>query len=78
MSCWSAGPTGWMNTSAPTAPAADGQRLALRNIYERLRIRYQGRAEFCLRNLPEGGAGVYMDLPNDYREANRNGKNSAG
>ena len=58
--------------------AADGQRLALRNIYERLRIRYQGRAEFCLRSLPEGGAGVYMDLPNDYREANRNGKNSAG
>ena len=45
-----------------------GERFALRNIYERLRIRYQERCSFTLRNLPGGGAGVYLSIPNDYRE----------
>ena len=48
--------------------ASGGQRFALRNIYERLRIRYQGRFQFILHNLPGGGAGVYITLPNDYQE----------
>lgn len=48
--------------------ASGGQRFALRNIYERLRIRYQGRFQFILHNLPGGGVGVYITLPNDYQE----------
>lgn len=48
--------------------ASGGQRFALRNIYERLRIRYQSRFQFILHNLPGGGAGVYITLPNDYQE----------
>ena len=48
--------------------ASGGQRFALRNIYERLRIRYQGRFKLILHNHPRGGAGVYITLPNDYQE----------
>lgn len=45
-----------------------GQRFALRNIYERLKIRYQERGEFSIRNRPGGGASVFLSLPNDYKE----------
>lgn len=47
---------------------SDGQRFALRNIYERLKIRYQSRFKFTVNNLPGGGAKVYISLPNDYQE----------
>ena len=43
-------------------------RFALRNIYERLKIRYQERGEFSIRNRPGGGASVFLSLPNDYKE----------
>lgn len=45
-----------------------GQRFAMRNIYERLQIRYHERCEFSIRNREGGGATVYLSLPNDYRE----------
>lgn len=45
-----------------------GQRFAMRNIYERLQIRYHERCEFSIRNREGGGTTVYLSLPNDYRE----------
>ena len=48
---------------------SDGQRVALRNIYERLHIRYQERFSFTIRNKSGGGTSVFLTLPNDYKEA---------
>ncbi len=48
---------------------SDGQRIALRNIYERLRIRYGDRFSFEIKNRAGGGTSVCLTLPNDYKEA---------
>lgn len=48
--------------------AAGGQRFALRNINERLRIRYQDQYEFVISNRLGGGTHVYLSLPNELKE----------
>ena len=48
--------------------AAGGQRFALRNINERLRIHYQDQYEFVISNRLGGGTHVYLSLPNELKE----------
>ena len=48
---------------------SDGQRVALRNIYERLRIRYEDRFLFTISSRPGGGTCVCLELPNEYKES---------